>query len=95
VAAPYVKAAAADMKAYRDGRSFPFFVDPLHVTDTETDISQPKTTVRSRSDTPQPTSPRFARCSRTTLLAAKTVPARSISMVSMPTSGQCGSARYA
>ena len=78
VAAPFVKAAAADMKAYRDGRSSCSFLGALLVT--ETDVSQARTIARFPSATLPQMSPASGPCSRTTLLAAKTVPVLSIPM---------------
>ena len=72
VAAPYVKAAAADMKAYRDGQYLQTISSNIRATDS--DINQAKTTARSLSATLQQTSPAFARCSRTILLVARIAP---------------------
>ena len=69
VAAPYVKAAAADMKAYRDGQYRCTLFSDMEAT--ESDIKQARTTARSPSATLQQMSPAFARCSRTILLVAR------------------------
>lgn len=72
VAAPYVKAAAADMKAYRDGQYRCTLFSGIEAT--ESDINQARTTAKSPSATLQQMSPAFARCSRTILLVARIAP---------------------
>jgi hypothetical protein len=72
VAAPYVKAAAADMKAYRDGQYHCNSFGNIEIT--ESDINQARTTAKSPSATLRLTSPPFARCSKTILLVARIAP---------------------
>lgn len=72
VAAPYVKAAAAGMKAYRDGQYHCILTGEIIATTSDT--NQARTTARSLLATLQQMSPAFARCFRTILLVARTVP---------------------
>ena len=88
VAAPYVKAAAADMKAYRDGQ---YHLILANARPGLSDDIQARATARYLSGTPQQISPPSAQCSRIILLAAKTVQTLLTSMVSTLTSGQFAS----
>lgn len=86
VAAPYVKAAASDMKAYRDRWSR--FTESATWKRTITDVVQTRATERFRSDTQQQTSRAYDPCCRTTWLA-DTIPQQpSTFMVSTPTNGE-------
>jgi hypothetical protein len=82
VAAPFVKAAARDMKAYRDGK---WQIQNCWMSKAYN--SQKRIIARSPSATLQLMSPLSALCCRTTLLVAKTPRKPSTSMVSMLTNG--------
>ena len=86
VAAPYVKAAAADMKAYRDGQYLltTISASPAPVSN----IHQARTTATYLSATLQQTLLASAQCSRIILPVAEIVPARLTSIVSTLTSGK-------